>query len=221
MIEIAPSFLSADLNQIHHSLPDLQAAGCRFLHLDIMDGHFVPNISFGPAWVQQLRPGYDFVFDAHLMVEEPDWLLPRFAEAGCDYCTVHVEAMRHLDRGLHLIRDLGMKPGVALNPSTPLVMIDQVLDLVDIVIVMGVNPGYSGQKFIPYTLDKLQRLAELRQQRHLDFLIEMDGGASVANAQQLVQAGADVLVAGSAVFGQSDPAAAFRAMSAAANAVCG
>jgi len=152
MKQVAPSFLSADIWRAAEQVQALEDAGCRYLHLDIMDGHFVPNISFGPGWVKWLRPHSSMVFDAHLMVEEPDFLLESFAKAGADYLTVHVEAVRHLDRTIAHIRDLGMKPGVALNPTTSLTTLDEVLPLVDLALVMSVNPGFGGQKFIPYAL---------------------------------------------------------------------
>lgn len=214
---IAPSFLSADIWRVAEQISALDQLGCKYLHLDIMDGHFVPNISYGPAWVEKLRPHSQMQFDVHLMVEEPDFLLPAFAAAGSDFCTVHVEAVRHLDRTLNRIRELGMKPGVVLNPATPLEAVREVLPLCDMVLLMSVNPGFGGQSFIPYVLDKVRRLAALREQLQLNFLIEIDGGVVADNAAQIAAAGADILVAGSAVFGQPDLAAAYRAVEQAAN----
>ena len=215
---IAPSFLSADIWRVAEQVSALEEAGCTYLHLDVMDGSFVPNISFGPGWIKSLRPHTKMIFDAHLMVEEPDRFLPAFAEAGCQICTIHAEACRHLDRSLRLIRDLSMKPGVALNPATPLCAVENVLDLVDLALVMSVNPGFGGQKFIPRALLKLNELREMREAAELSFLIEVDGGVTAANAQTVAEAGADLLVAGSAVLAKPDVAAAYREVAAAANA---
>ena len=215
---IAPSFLSADIWRVAEQVSALEEAGCTYLHLDVMDGSFVPNISFGPGWIKSLRPHTKMIFDAHLMVEEPDRFLPAFAEAGCQICTIHTEACRHLDRSLRLIRDLGMKPGVALNPATPLCAVENVLELVDLALVMSVNPGFGGQKFIPRVLLKLNELREMREAAELSFLIEVDGGVTAANAQTVAEAGADLLVAGSAVLAKPDVAAAYREVAAAANA---
>ena len=215
---IAPSFLSADIWRVAEQVSALEEAGCTYLHLDVMDGSFVPNISFGSGWIKSLRPHTKMIFDAHLMVEEPDRFLPAFAEAGCQICTIHAEACRHLDRSLRLIRDLSMKPGVALNPATPLCAVENVLDLVDLALVMSVNPGFGGQKFIPRALLKLNELREMREAAELSFLIEVDGGVTAANAQTVAEAGADLLVAGSAVLAKPDVAAAYREVAAAANA---
>jgi len=215
MKSIAPSFLSADIWNAAEQISSLEKAGCNYLHLDVMDGRFVPNISFGPGWIKGLRSHSQMIFDAHLMVDEPDYLLPAFADAGCDICTVHVEAVRHLDRTLNYIRELGMRPGVALNPATPLSSVENVLGLVDLVLIMSVNPGFGGQKFIPYTLDKIYALSQLRGDR--DFLIEVDGGVNAANANIVAVTGADLLVAGSAVLATPDPAAAFKLLTEKAN----
>jgi len=214
---IAPSFLSADIWRTAEQLTALNEAGCSYLHLDVMDGHFVPNISFGPDWVKKMRPHTDMQFDVHLMVEEPDFLLENVAAAGAQFCTVHVEAVRHLDRTLNRIRDLGMKAGVALNPATSLETIGEVLHLCDLVLVMSVNPGFGGQKFIPYTLNKIRQLKDRREMYGLDFLIEIDGGVCADNAEMIAEAGTDLLVAGNAVMGQPDVAAAYKQLTELAN----
>ena len=210
MKKIAPSFLAADIWQAAAQVSAVESAGCEYLHLDIMDGHFVPNISFGPGLVKWLRPHSQMVFDTHLMVDEPDDFFDAFAEAGADIITVHVEACRHLDRSLHRIHDLGLRAGVVLNPATPLCLAEEVLPLCDLVLLMSVNPGFGGQQFIRHTLPRLERLAQMREQQGLKLLIEVDGGVDATNIQEIAAAGADILVAGSAVFGKSDSAAAYR-----------
>jgi ribulose-phosphate 3-epimerase len=207
---ISPSFLSADIWRVAEQVGGLEAAGCRYLHLDVMDGCFVPNISFGPPYIKSLRPYSRMVFDTHLMVEEPDRFLADFAAAGADIITVHAEACRHLHRTLQKIKALGKQAGVALNPATPLGALEEILQELDLVLIMSVNPGFGGQSFIGSSLDKIRRLQELRAARGCSFIIEVDGGVSADNTAQLAQAGADLLVAGAAVFGQNDPAAAYR-----------
>ncbi len=214
---IAPSFLSADIWQVAQQVSALEAAGCTYLHLDVMDGAFVPNISFGPGWIKGLRPHSRMTFDAHLMVEEPDRYLADFAAAGCQICTVHYEACKHLDRTLGHIRELGMAPGVALNPATAVSLLENVLDKVDLVLVMSVNPGFGGQKFIPQALRKLEQVRDARAALGKDFLIEVDGGVTAENAAEIAAAGADLLVAGSAVLAKADVAAAYRQLDAAVN----
>jgi ribulose-phosphate 3-epimerase len=170
-----------------------------------MDGHFVPNITLGPPIVKSLRKATSLPLDCHLMIENPDQYIPDFTEAGADWISVHQEACRHLNRTLHLIRDHGARPGVVINPATPVDTLSEVLDIVDYVLVMSVNPGFGGQKFIPGALHKIRKLAELRRQKNLNYRIEVDGGVGLDTVAEVVQAGAEILVAGNAVFGKGDP----------------
>jgi len=174
------------------------------LHVDVMDGHFVPNLTVGPPVVQSLRKVIQVPIDCHLMIENPDLFIPEFADAGADWISVHQEACVHLDRTLHLISSHGCKPGVVINPSTPVEMLTEVLDLVHHVLVMSVNPGFGGQKFIPNSLNKIAALARMRAERKLEFRIEVDGGVDLTTVGDVVKAGAELLVAGNAVFGHGD-----------------
>ena len=205
MIELAPSILSADFAHLAEQAQAALAGGATLLHVDVMDGHFVPNITIGPPVVASLRKATQVPLDCHLMIENPDQYIPAFAEAGADWISVHQEACRHLHRTLELIRSQGAKVGVVLNPATPVDTLSEVLGIVDYVLVMSVNPGFGGQKFIPGSLDKMRQLAGLRQAKRLNFRIEVDGGIALDTVGDAVRAGAEILVAGNAIFGKGDP----------------
>jgi ribulose-phosphate 3-epimerase len=216
MIEILPSLLAADFARLGDQIDQVSAAGVNFLHFDVMDGHFVPNISFGLPVLESLRKRTRLAIDAHLMISDADAYAPRFVAAGADCVSVHQEACPHIDRTLRVIQSEGARAGVVLNPATPIATLDHVLPLVDFVLLMSVNPGYGGQKFIPYVLDKVRALRERRERLGLNFAIEIDGGVSVDNVGMVAEAGVDWVVAGSSVFGTSDPGAAAAAMKQAA-----
>ena len=205
MIELAPSILSADFARLGEQVRAAEEGGATLIHVDIMDGHFVPNLTIGPPVVKSLRKATDLPLDCHLMIENPDEFIPVFAEAGINWMSVHQEACRHLNRTLHLIKSYNCMAGVVVNPATPVETLSEVLDIVDYVLVMSVNPGFGAQQFIPSTLHKMQRLAEIRRQRGLQYRIEVDGGVSLDTVAEVVHAGAEILVAGNAVFGKGDP----------------
>lgn len=202
---IAPSLLAADFMNLQHACDLMNDSDAEWLHLDVMDGRFVPNISFGLPVITSIRKGTQKIFDVHLMIEEPEKYTQAFQEAGANILTVHVEACRHLHRNLQQIRSLGMKAGIALNPHTPISEIEEVIQDADLICVMSVNPGFGGQKFIPSTIEKIKRLKHLITTKGLNTLIEIDGGVTLENAQEIVRAGADVLVAGNTVFSAKDP----------------
>jgi ribulose-phosphate 3-epimerase len=205
MVEILPSILSADFAHLADDVAAAERGGCAIVHVDVMDGHFVPNITIGPPVVKSLRKVTRLPLDCHLMIENPDQFVPAFAEAGADWVSVHYEACRHLHRSLELIAQHGMKPGVVLNPATRVELIADVLPMVHHVLIMSVNPGFGGQKFIEFSLDKIGKLVEMRQKLGLAFRIEVDGGVAHDTVTRIVQAGAELLVAGNAVFGAGRP----------------
>ena len=205
MIELAPSILAADFARLGEQVRAAEEGGASVIHVDIMDGHFVPNLTLGPPVVKSLRKVTESPLDCHLMIENPDEFIPAFAEAGADWISVHQEAVRHLNRTLHLIKSHDCLAGVVINPATPVSALEEVLDIVDYVLVMSVNPGFGGQKFISSTLHKMRRLVEIRSQRRLTYRIEADGGIAHDTVADVVRAGAEILVAGNAVFGNGDP----------------
>ena len=200
MLKIAPSILAADFSKLAEEVKCVEELGADYIHIDVMDGHFVPNITLGPGIVKCLRPHTTLPFDVHLMIENPDQYIKEFKDAGADIITVHVEACRHLHRTLQLIKQYDMQCGVVLNPHTPLEMIKHVLSDVDWILIMSVNPGFGGQTFIPDSLNKISTLNQWRQEGNFSFIIEVDGGVNEETARLCEEAGADVVVAGSAVF---------------------
>ena len=205
MIELAPSILSADFARLAEQVRAASEGGGTVIHVDVMDGHFVPNLTVGPPLVKSLRKATKLPLDCHLMIENPDQFIAEFVDAGADWISVHQEACRHLNRTLHLIRSHDALAGVVINPATPVETLSEVLEIVDYVLVMSVNPGFGGQKFVPETVRKIRRLADLRSQRGLNYRIEVDGGIGLDTVAEVVRAGAEILVAGNAVFGQGDP----------------
>ncbi len=213
MVQIVPSILAADFTRLGREIETVERGGASMLHVDVMDGHFVPNLTVGPPVVASIRKVTRLRLDCHLMIEDPDTYAPIFIANGADQISVHQEVCRNLDRTLRMIRDEGAKAGVVLNPATPVSSLDEVLEIVDYVLIMSVNPGFGGQKFIPRTLDKVRKLDRTRADKGLEFAIEIDGGITTANVSEVVSAGCDWIVAGSSIFHTPDPAAAVAEMS--------
>lgn len=211
--KLAPSILSADFGHLASQVKTVERAGANLIHVDVMDGHFVPNITIGPLVVKALRPVTQLPLDVHLMIENPERFIADFAKAGADYITVHVEACTHLHRVLQQIKEMNIKAGVSLNPHTPLSTIEHVLDQLDLILIMSVNPGFGGQKFIPESLKKLTQTRDLIEKNGFQNIeIEVDGGVSLENIKEITDAGADILVAGSAIFASGDPAKTTKEM---------
>ncbi|RBW67512.1 ribulose-phosphate 3-epimerase [Bacillus taeanensis] len=208
MIKIAPSILSADFAKLGEEIKDVENGGADYIHVDVMDGHFVPNITIGPLIVNAIRPVTNLPLDVHLMIENPDLYIKEFAKAGADIISVHVEACPHLHRTIHLIKECGVKAGLVLNPATPVSSIQHVIKDVDLVLLMTVNPGFGGQSFIEEVVPKIKEVADMAVQRGLHIDIEVDGGVNAETAQRCIDAGANVLVAGSAIFNKQDRAEA-------------
>lgn len=218
MIQIAPSILAANFAKLGEEVKEVEKAGAQLIHIDVMDGHFVPNISFGSIVLDAIRPLTDLPLDVHLMIENPDQYIEQFAKAGADYITVHVEACRHLHRTIQLIRSYGVKPGVVLNPHTPIESIQHILEDIDMVLFMTVNPGFGGQKFIHSVVPKIEALAAIIKERNLDIAIEIDGGINAETIIPCAKAGATIFVAGSAIYSKEDRSAALQEILAAGEA---
>lgn len=212
MVKIAPSILSADFSLLGREVKDVEQAGADYIHIDVMDGHFVPNITIGPLIVEAIRPVTSLHFDVHLMIENPEQYIQNFANAGADYISVHAEACKHLHRTIYQIKETGVRAGVVLNPATPVEMIRDVITDVDLVLLMTVNPGFGGQKFIPNVLKKIEQVRRWRDEQNLSFEIEVDGGVNAETAKLCVEAGADVLVAGSYIFNNKNRAEAIETL---------
>lgn len=204
MLELSPSLLSADFTNLKSEMEVLDKNGVKYLHLDVMDGMFVPNISFGPMIIKQLRPLTNMIFDVHLMLEDPDRYVQNFKDAGADILTVHYEACKHLHRTVSYIKSLGMKAGVSLNPATNIDVLDYVLEDLDLVLIMSVNPGFGGQSFIPSAIDKIKNLKAKIRERNLNVIVEVDGGVKTTNVKDVIEAGADLIVSGSDVFADKE-----------------
>lgn len=211
-MKIAPSLLAADFSKLEEEMQDIEKGGADLVHLDVMDGRFVPNISFGPPVIQALRPITKLPFDVHLMIYHPEDYFDILKNLGVEMASFHIEAVTHVDRVIHALKSANIKCGLAVNPGTSLLMIDTVLPLLDYVLIMSVNPGFGGQKFIPYAVDKVKQLKKMITEKQLSVSIEVDGGVNQDNAFLLKNAGADILVAGSSVFGKSDRAKAIHAL---------
>ena len=216
MIEILPSILAADFARLGEEIAAVERGGASIIHVDVMDGHFVPNLTLGPPVVKAIRKATRLKLDVHLMIEDPDRYAPIFIEAGADQVLVHQEVCRHLDRTLRMIQSEGALAGVVINPATPVTTLDDILDVADYVLVMSVNPGFGGQKFIPNSLNKVRKLLWKRRELGLNFAIEIDGGITVDNVGDAVRAGCDRIVTGVSIFHSPDPSAAFEEMERAA-----
>jgi ribulose-phosphate 3-epimerase len=211
-VRIAPSILSANFASLGEDIRKVEEGGAQLLHVDVMDGHFVPNITLGPPVVKSIRKVAKIPLDVHLMITDPDKYIPEFVAAGASILTVHAEATAHLDRTLNFIRSHNVLAGVSINPATPLSTIEHALDLADLLLIMSVNPGFGGQKYIPYVTEKIRRAREIIDKRRLACVIEVDGGIDIPNMTEVITAGAQVLVAGSAIFNDPDPARKLKEM---------